>query len=104
MIAALYVVQNCIWSTLTPSTEAPASLEDSARPTGNPMPRARHLGIPLDGTPGAWNAITDVAGVEVGHVTLIEGDSIRTGVTAIFPRSRQYDPVFAATSALNGNG
>ena len=75
-------------------------------------PRARDLGIPFDGRPGALNAITDVAGIEVGMVTLIEGDGplvkgegpVRTGVTAILPRGRTYDPVFAATYALNGNG
>ena len=57
-------------------------------------PRARDLGIPFSGTPGPLNAITDVAGVEVGHVTLIRGEGklvvgqgpVRTGVTAILPR------------------
>ncbi|CAF5088493.1 unnamed protein product, partial [Rotaria magnacalcarata] len=48
--------------------------------------RARDLGIPFDGTPGKYNAITDVDNVQVGFRTIIEGDSIRTGVTAIFPR------------------
>ena len=75
--------------------------------------RARDLGIPFDGTPGTHNAITDVAGVEVGHVTLIEGSGrlvvgagpIRTGVTAVLPRGRTGpDSVFAATFSLNGNG
>jgi len=67
--------------------------------------RARDLGIPFDGTPGPLNAITDVAGVEVGHVTLIAGESVRTGVTAILPRGRASQArVFAAWSALNGNG
>ena len=59
-------------------------------------PRARDLGIPFDGEPGPLNAITDVAGVEVGHVTLIEGEGplvvgrgpVRTGVTAILPAGR----------------
>jgi len=75
-------------------------------------PRARDLGIPFEGTPGKWNAITDVQGVWVGQVTLISGDGalevgkgpIRTGVTAVLPRGRTYDPVFAATYALNGSG
>lgn len=75
-------------------------------------PRARDLGVPFIGTPGPLNAITDVPGIEVGHVTLIEGDGplvkgtgpIRTGVTAILPRGRIFDPVYAATYALNGNG
>ena len=49
-------------------------------------PRAREAGItPGAGTPGALNAITDVSGVRVGQVTLIEGDSVRTGVTAVLP-------------------
>ena len=75
-------------------------------------PRARDLGIPFEGTPGKWNAITDVQGVWVGQVTLISGDGalevgkgpVRTGVTAVLPRGRTYDPVFAATYALNGSG
>ncbi len=74
--------------------------------------RARDLGIPLDGTPGKLNAITDVAGVEVGHTTLISGEGrlvvgegpVRTGVTAILPRGKTYDPVFAGWYSLNGNG
>src|SRR6266436_2178428 len=48
--------------------------------------RARDLGIAIgDGVPAAKNAITDVAGVRVGHATLIQGDDVRTGVTAILP-------------------
>lgn len=76
--------------------------------------RARNLGVPFDGTPGPLNAITDVAGVMVGHTTLISGDGklevgngpVRTGVTAILPRGRdtQSNPVFAAWFAQNGNG
>jgi D-aminopeptidase len=76
------------------------------------QPRARDLGIPFDGTPGPHNAITDVAGVEVGMTTLIGGEGrliqgkgpIRTGVTAILPRGKVFDPVFAATHVQNGNG
>ncbi len=75
-------------------------------------PRARDLGIPFAGTPGPFNAITDVAGVTVGHTTLISGDGkldvgsgpVRTGVTAIHPRGKTYDPVFSGWYALNGNG
>jgi len=75
-------------------------------------PRARDIGIPFDGTPGKYNAITDVAGVEVGHTTLIEGSGklekgkgpVRTGVTAIFPAGKKYAPVFANWHMLNGNG
>ena len=73
--------------------------------------RARALGIPLDGIPGPQNAITDVSGVEVGHVTLIqEGDprsgrgTARTGVTAILPRGRDSSACFAGWFSLNGNG
>ena len=75
-------------------------------------PRARDIGIPFDGAPGKYNAITDVAGVEVGHTTLIEGSGklekgkgpVRTGVTAIFPAGKKYAPVFANWHMLNGNG
>ena len=78
-----------------------------------PKPRARDLGVPFDGTPGANNAITDVKGVEVGHTTLISGSGklkvgegpVRTGVTAILPRGRNADDaVFGAWFTLNGNG
>ena len=73
-------------------------------------PRARDLGIPFEGSPGPLNAITDVAGVAVGHATLIEdvasGRAVRTGVTAVLPRGRETitSPVFGAWFALNGNG
>lgn len=76
-------------------------------------PRARDLGIPFDGIPGALNAITDVQGVEVGHTTLISGSGplkvgvgpVRTGVTAILPRGKATtDAVFAGWFSLNGNG
>ena len=68
-------------------------------------PRARDLGVPLAGTPGPLNAITDVKGVEVGHTTLLSGESVRTGVTAILPRGKQInDPVFAGWFSQNGNG
>jgi D-aminopeptidase len=78
-------------------------------------PRARDLGLSalIGGTPGALDAITDVAGVEVGHATLIEGEGslvvgkgpVRTGVTVVHPRGRQNaDPVFGAWFTLNGNG
>ncbi|KAF1716346.1 aminopeptidase [Pseudoxanthomonas yeongjuensis] len=73
-------------------------------------PRARDLGVPFEGSPGPLDAITDVAGISVGQVTLIEdladGRKVRTGVTAILPRGRAtFDtPVFGAWFALNGNG
>jgi L-aminopeptidase/D-esterase-like protein len=85
----------------------------SAMPAEN-RPRARDLGVPFDGTPGALNAITDVQGVEVGLTTLISGEGklvqgkgpVRTGVTAILPRgkSSSNDPVFAGWFSQNGNG
>lgn len=68
-------------------------------------PRARDLGVPFEGTPGALNAITDVAGVEVGHRTMIEGASVRTGVTAVWARGKaSNDPVFGGFFSQNGNG
>ena len=69
-------------------------------------PRARDLGIPFGGRPGRWNAITDVPGVQVGYVTLIEGEAVRTGVTAIHPRgpAGTGDPVAAGFHSQNGNG
>ena len=99
-------------------------LDSSARePQKSPPPRpaivskivrARDLGIPFEGTPGKFNAITDVPGVEVGYTTLISGEGklevgkgpVRTGVTAILPRGHASlnDPVYAGFFSLNGNG
>src|SRR5881409_1608808 len=99
-------------------------LDSSARePQKSPPPRpaivsklvrARDLGIPFEGTPGKFDAITDVPGVEVGYTTLISGEGklergkgpVRTGVTAILPRGREQmnDLVFAGYFSLNGNG
>ena len=76
-------------------------------------PRERDLRLPIGGTPGALDAITDVAGVEVGHTTLVSGSGklvvgkgpVRTGVTVVHPRGKaNSDPVFAAWFTLNGNG
>lgn len=75
-------------------------------------PRARELGIPFDGTTGKYNAITDVSGVTVGYSTIISGSGknvrtrgpVRTGVTAILPRGRNNNPVYANWYSLNGNG
>ena len=77
-------------------------------------PRARDLGVPFDGSPGPLNAITDVAGVTVGHSTIISGEGalkvgsgpVRTGVTAILPRGRDSmaKPSFAGWYSQNGNG
>lgn len=74
--------------------------------------RARDWGIPFAGNPGPLNAITDVPGVWVGQVTLISGEGplvkgkgpIRTGVTAILPRGKTFDPVYAGWETFNGNG
>src|SRR5437016_2937293 len=99
-------------------------LDSSARePQKSPPPRpaivskivrARDLGIPFEGTPGKFNAITDVPGVEVGYTTLISDEGklevgkgpVRTGVTAILPRGHASlnDPVYAGFFSLNGNG
>jgi len=76
-------------------------------------PRARDIGVPFEGISGPLNAITDVGGVEVGHVTLIRGSGklmpgkgpVRTGVTAILPRGRaSTTPVFAGWFTLNAAG
>jgi D-aminopeptidase len=95
---------------------SPASVSLAAGAAGAPSqkPRARDLGIPFDGTPGPLNAITDVAGVTVGHTTLISGSGklqlgkgpVRTGVTAVLPRGQDSisNPVFAAWFTQNGNG
>ena len=76
--------------------------------------RARDVGVPFEGVPGPLNAITDVAGGEVGYATIISGEGklvagkgpVRTGVTAIIPRGHDSlnDPVYAGMFSLNGNG
>jgi len=86
-----------------------------ARPTiESKQIRARDIGIPFEGTPGKFNAITDIPGIEVGYTTLISGEGklevgkgpVRTGVTAILPRAHDSlnDPVYAGFFSLNGNG
>jgi D-aminopeptidase len=87
---------------------------NSSTHTADGRPRARGLGLSLPGRPGPLNAITDVPGVEVGTVTLVEGDGplrvgsgpVRTGVTAILPRGRDGvgRPCAAGWHSLNGNG
>src|SRR3569833_3201018 len=76
-------------------------------------PRARDIGIPFTGTPGKYNAITDVPGVEVGFSTIISGSGkdhigkgpVRTGVTAIFTNGKvNHLPELANWYTLNGNG
>src|SRR5437899_7566499 len=91
----------------------PALLILTSSVQAHARPRARDLGVPFDGTPGPLNAITDVAGVTVGHSTIIQGQGklvvgqgpIRTGVTALLPRGASNgDPVFGGWFTLNGNG
>ena len=90
------------------------AIVSSAQHGGAAKVRARDLGVPFDGTPGPLNSITDVAGVTVGHTTLISGEGklvvgkgpVRTGVTAVFPRGKDSNDtgVFAGWWSLNGNG
>ncbi len=90
-----------------------AALSLAAPVAAQNVPDARSLDVRLEGEPGPNNAITDVAGVEVGHTTIIEGEGrlvvgegpVRTGVTAVLPRGRESgDSTFAAWFSLNGNG
>lgn len=90
-----------------------AALSSAAFAQQSKKPRARDLGVPFEGMPGPLNAITDVAGVEVGHSTIIRGEGklvvgkgpVRTGVTAVLPRGKKNtDLVFASWFSLNGNG
>src|SRR5271166_4645696 len=100
---ALLVCANIMSASMMAGQEKPAA-----------KPRARDLGVPFDGTPGALNAITDVSGVTVGHATLISGEGkleigkgpVRTGVTAVLPlgKDSMMHPVFAGWWSLNGNG
>ena len=99
------------WSIL--QAREPQKSPPTRSTTENKIVRARDLGIPFDGAPGPFNAITDVTGVEVGYTTLISGEGklevgkgpVRTGVTAIVPRGRgSNDPVYAGVFSLNGNG
>jgi len=104
---------NRFWRSARRSASAALILIVTLTASAQSTPRARDLGVPFDGTPGAKNAITDVKGIEVGHTTLISGAGklevgkgpIRTGVTAIHPRGKtSNDAVFAAWFTLNGNG
>ncbi len=104
----------CAAAPAAPSPPPTTSLATSSPPAPAGNPRARDLGVPFDGTPGPLNAITDVAGVTVGHTTLISGSGklrvghgpVRTGVTAVLPRGADSlsNPVFAGWFAQNGNG
>ncbi len=99
---------------LDASAREPQKSPPARTTTESKQTRARDLGIPFEGTPGEFNAITDVAGVEVGYTTLITGEGklevgkgpVRTGVTAVIPRGHDSlnDPVYAGFFSLNGNG
>src|SRR5580693_4599803 len=83
------------------------SVASAQSTTPNTRPRARDLGLKIGVLPtGPLNAITDVAGVEVGQTTIIRGDDIRTGVTAILPHSGNLyrEKVPGAIFASNGFG
>jgi L-aminopeptidase/D-esterase-like protein len=105
VLAATLIVQ-CLYAREPPTSPPPRSTIE------HKVVRARELGIPFDGTPGQFNAITDVTGIEVGYTTLIQGEGklevgkgpVRTGVTAILPRGKNDDPVYAGVFSLNGNG
>src|SRR4029077_1083590 len=72
---------------------------------GEERPRIRDLGVhPGVLSPGKWNAITDVAGVRVGHKTIVEGESIRTGVTAILPHGGNLFQKKVPAAVFVGNG
>lgn len=88
----------------------PGSALDAQQPSSpqvQPRARARELGVaPGVFAPGPRNAITDVAGVAVGQVTLIDGDRVRTGITAILPHAGNtyQSRVPAALHVGNGFG
>ncbi|MDX6269221.1 MAG: D-aminopeptidase [Acidobacteriota bacterium] len=82
---------------------APARMQTSA--TQNTRPRARDVGVRVGVlSPGALNAITDVAGVRVGHTTIVRGADIRTGVTAVLPHAGNLFREKVAGAVFVGNG
>lgn len=112
-VVTLAAVMALVGGATLSRAQGPISIPDT-RTHAAPV-RARDLGVPFEGTPGANNAITDVPGVEVGFATLISGDGnaplvegqgpVRTGVTAVLPRGKNNkDPVFAGFFSQNGNG
>src|SRR5437016_10553819 len=114
LFAPIVLFASAVIDAREPQSPSRTGITSPARSTSeHKIVRARELGVPLDGTPDKFNAITDVGGVEVGYTTLIEGDGklvvgqgpVRTGVTAIFPRGHaSNDPVYAGVFSLNGNG
>jgi len=112
-IRNVWVNGTLVWDEPRPTGARPGQvIAPGGRGNVNVKPRARNLGVPFDGTPGALNAITDVRGVEVGVSTIVLGEGalvrgkgpVRTGVTAVLPRGRSGDNVFAGWHTLNGNG
>jgi len=110
-VVTLAAVMALVGGATLSRAQGPISIPDT-RTHAAPV-RARDLGVPFEGTPGANNAITDVPGVEVGFATLISGDGnaplvegqgpVRTGVTAVLPRGKNNkDPVFAGFFSQNG--
>ncbi len=98
-----FLLATCLAVLLAPSVAAQSS--PSTRPAERP--RARALGVaPGVLSPGPHNAITDVAGVRVGQVTLVEGTSVHTGVTAVLPHGGNLyrDKVPAGVAVANGYG
>ncbi len=102
-----------LWTISGPIQTAHADRPKPEAPISKLKPRARDLGIPFEGEPGPWNAITDVPGVEVGQVSLVAGSGrlvvgkgpVRTGVTAILPRGKTARPrLVSAVVCQNGNG
>ena len=95
----LIVLTGALWTYPLCGTDAEVADSDGRA-------RARDIGIQIGTLPtGTHNAITDVAGVKVGHVTLNEGDSIRTGVTAILPSDNIWTArLFGAAHVIHGNG
>jgi L-aminopeptidase/D-esterase-like protein len=112
-VAACLVASRLVASRLVASLLVASLAFVTSTAAGQQRPRERDLKLPIGGTAGPLDAITDVAGVEVGHTTLISGSGklvvgkgpVRTGVTVVHPRGkRNHDPVFAAWFTLNGNG
>lgn len=82
-------------------------MTDRPQQEADPRERARDLGLAIGTLPtGPSNSLTDVPGVRVGHQTLVRGEDIRTGVTAIWPHDGHplAERIYAGISALNGYG
>ncbi len=99
-IVCFAVIISVLWTAAIFGVAAEPAEESEVRA------RARAIGIRIGRLPtGTHNAITDVSGVKVGHVTLNEGDSIRTGVTAVIPSDDIWTArLFGAAHTIHGNG